>query len=83
MVCTGGAPVGLVAAAALTSKGRAVGFCLSGSLGVFNADVLSSASAAVFIVSTILYVAADGLHLRFVRHRLDTPILLVGAEQCA
>ena len=73
----------LVAAAVLAGKGRAVGFSLRGCLGVFYADVLCGASVTVFVVSTILYVAADGLHLRFVRHSLDTPIMLVGAEHCA
>ena len=75
----GESPVGLLAAILIADKGRAIGFSLSGCLGVFHADVLCGADSTVFIVSTVLYIAADGLHLRFVRHCLDSPILLVGA----
>ena len=68
-------PVCLLAAAVLAHEGRAVGFCLGGSLGVFYADVLRGADSTVFVVSTVLYIAANGLHLRFVRHCPDTPII--------
>ena len=71
----GAVPHNLLAATALASEGGAVSFCLCGSLVVFHTDVLCGAECAVFVVSTVFYIAADGLHLRFVRHCLDTPVV--------
>ena len=68
------APLYLLVCVVLAGEGRAVGFSLSGGLGVFHADVLCGADGTVFVVSAVFNIAADRLLLRSVRHSHYTPV---------